>query len=267
MKSLEKCFNTILAEINALRKTINDTLDQLEKNTKKELNTLLANMKTSIETDINNCTKSIKNIKCVQEDWLTTKDKSEAVDLMTYRKCIVQSLKTKAVLRKMTTNTGNEKTLTFIADTTIQQTLSTLSGLGQIVNKVKQSQDAKNTTKNTATVQGKLKSCNTVSVQLDQTSDLTKPTIIYDPNQVIRVTSSKRYSVRIKNDSVIRYFYIYGICETATGELLITDQDDMKVKLLDQTYKVVAHCGLPCKSVTICSIDSSPVAVALNNID
>ena len=134
MKSLEKSYKTILEEINALRKTINDSLDQLEKYTKKELDTFLVTMRTSIQTDIETCTESIKIITCLHEDLLKIKDKSEALSFIKYRKCLDQSLKLKPVLQEMTTKT--EMTLTFRPDTTIQQTLSNLSGLGQILRTV-----------------------------------------------------------------------------------------------------------------------------------
>ncbi|KAH3717170.1 hypothetical protein DPMN_059950 [Dreissena polymorpha] len=122
MKSLEKSHKKILEEINALRKKINDSLDQLEKNTKKEVDIFLMNMRTSIQTDIKYCTESIKNIACLKEDWLRKKDDSEVQSLIKYRRCLDQSLKVEAVLHEMTNK--KEMTLTFIPDTTIQQTLS-----------------------------------------------------------------------------------------------------------------------------------------------
>ncbi|KAH3703998.1 uncharacterized protein LOC127859528 [Dreissena polymorpha] len=84
-----------------------------------------------------------------------------------------------------------------------------------------------------------------------------------DPNQVIRVKSSKMYSVNVKGDS--ETCWILGICATATGEFIITDRGNNKVKLLDQTYKVVAQCNLSDVPNCMCSIDFSLVAVALKN--
>ncbi|KAH3809554.1 hypothetical protein DPMN_137927 [Dreissena polymorpha] len=83
-----------------------------------------------------------------------------------------------------------------------------------------------------------------------------------DPNQVIRVKSNKTYNVKIEKDSALSCS-ISGICETANGKLLITDWRNLKVKLLDQTYKVVAHFYLPEKPMSICSIDSRLVAVSM----
>ncbi|XP_052249001.1 uncharacterized protein LOC127856868 isoform X2 [Dreissena polymorpha] len=307
MKSLEKSYQKILEEINAIRKTINDSLDLLEKNTKKELDTLLATMRTSIQTDIEICSKSITNIICLKQDLQTRKDKSEALSFIKYIKCHNQSNKVEAVLPEMTYK--NERTLTFNPATTIQQTLSTLSGLGQILSTVKQSKTAKRTTQNTETRQNKF----SASSQSDpgdqstpgfkvkksnpessssrqystgkQTSDVTKsghvsdpvaslshlliqgcqPGAVIKPDPIIKVNRSKKYNVNIVRDS--SNCFISGICETATGELLISDYDNNRAKLLDQTFKVVAHCDLPGSPRSMCSIDSSLVAVTLNNCE
>ncbi|XP_052249003.1 uncharacterized protein LOC127856869 isoform X2 [Dreissena polymorpha] len=307
MKSLEKSYQKILEEMNALRKTINDSLDLLEKNTKKELDTLLATMRTSIQTDIEICSKSITNITCLEQDLQTIKDKSEALSFIKYRKCLDQSHNVEAVLQEMTYK--NERTLTFNPATTIQQTLSTLSGLGQILSTVKQSQPAKRTTQNTETRQNKLSASSKSDTENqttpgfkvkksnpessssrqystgNQTSDVTKsghvsdpvaslshlliqgcqPGGVIEPDPIIKVNRSKKYNVKIVRDS--SNCFISGICETATGELLISDYDNNCAKLLDQTFKVVAHCDLPDSPWSMCSIDSSAVAVILNNCE
>ncbi|XP_052249020.1 uncharacterized protein LOC127856882 isoform X1 [Dreissena polymorpha] len=203
--------------------------------------------------------------------------------------------------------TKNERTLTFNPATTIQQTLSTLSGLGQIIDKVK---PAKRKTQNTVT----RKSTLTASSKSDpksqitpgfkvqqsipeyssspqystgnQTSDVTKSGQVSDPvsssshtlvqgyqpgtvsesDTIIKMERSKKYNVKIPlewRNSV--KCSVSSICETANGELLITDYFNNRVKLLNQTYKVVAYCDLPGRPFSICSIDSSLVAVTLRN--
>ncbi|KAH3848924.1 hypothetical protein DPMN_091309 [Dreissena polymorpha] len=207
MISIEKSYKKILEEIKALRKTINDSLDQLEIKSKQALDTLLATMRTSIQTDIENCTKSTINIICVKEDWLRIKDKSEALSFIEYRKCRDQSLRMQEDLEAMTTK--NEMTLTFNPDTTIKQTLSTLSGLGQILS------------------------------NLHHSSHVKQPSVTRDPNQVITVTSSEKY--KVKED----YWTITGICETASGELIITDIAGNNVELLNQSFTLVDQCNWP----------------------
>ncbi|XP_052215630.1 uncharacterized protein LOC127834081 isoform X2 [Dreissena polymorpha] len=348
LKSLEQAYNTILEEINALRKAINDSLDQLERNTIKELDTLLAKLKTSIQTDNGNCNESIKKITSLKEDWLNIKGKSEAIQMVIYRTCLDLSVKTKAVLQEMTVE--NDITLSFTPDPVILQSMATLSGLGQILfteNRVttetkpeacsalsiksypeiqaietnkhdqvtspvsgtpRQAEIANQTSalnmldtisNQTSVKQGDIANQSAAvnksdyvssliyysSTRSDNTSALNKPGWMpntvesssstqlvqeyqssaldkSDPNQVIRVKTSKKYNVKIEKDTANRC-YISGICEIATGVLLITDKKNRKVKLLDQTMKVVAHYDLPSAPVSICSIDSSLVAVAM----
>ncbi|KAH3873556.1 hypothetical protein DPMN_036794 [Dreissena polymorpha] len=307
MKSLEKSYKRTLEEINELRKTINDALDQLEKNTKKEFDTLLETTRKSIQTDIENCTESIKNITCLKEDWMRIKEKNESLKFIKYRKCLVHSIKVEAVLQEITTQ--DEMKLIFKPDTTIQQNLSTLSGLGQIFSSEKQIQPAQKITQNIVTRQNKPEASSksdpdnqttsrlkkNISIQDlsslrknqpgNRTSDLTmlgqlynqvassshqlvqgyQPGAVSKPDQIIKVKSSKKYSVAIKGDKY--ECHITSFCETASGELLITDLINCKVKLLDQTYKVVAHFDLPSTSMSMsmCSIDSSLVAVTVYN--
>ncbi|XP_052245443.1 RING finger domain and kelch repeat-containing protein DDB_G0271372-like isoform X2 [Dreissena polymorpha] len=307
MKSIEKSYKKILEEINALRKTINDALDQLEKYTKKELDTLLETTRKSIQTDKENCTESIKNITCLKEDWRRINGKSESLNFIKYRKCIVHSIKVEAVLQEMTKK--NEIQLIFKPDTTIQTNLSTLSGLGQIFSSVKQFKPSHRITENLVTRQNKPEASSqsdpenrTTSILKkkipkpdpsssrkytpgNQTSDLTKsgqvsdpvssssdqlvqgyqPGAVSKPDQIIKVTNDKRYTVLIKGDE--KTCKISVICETSSGELLITDFNNKKVKLLDQTYKVVTHCDLPSTPWSMCSIDSNLVAVAMSNKD
>ncbi|KAH3855665.1 hypothetical protein DPMN_098235 [Dreissena polymorpha] len=83
-----------------------------------------------------------------------------------------------------------------------------------------------------------------------------------DPN--IKVKNSEKYSVKIERDSI--ECMLSGICETSTGEFLIIDYSNRRIKLLDQTYKVVAECDLPSAPWSMCRIDSSLLAVAVANM-
>ncbi|XP_052281965.1 uncharacterized protein LOC127879246 [Dreissena polymorpha] len=259
MKSLEKSYTDILKQISSCRNRINDALDQLEMKTKYSLDTLMASMRTSIQTDIENCTMSIENMTRLKEHVFGRKDKSEAVRFIKSRKCRDQSLKIEAFLKDMITK--NEMALTFNLDTSILEFLSTLSGLGQILSKGKQSQTAEITTLKELAKQEKPTACNTAFSLQRQPSDVNKSSVIYDAKQVISVKSSKTYRVKAKNDNT--KCVISGICETVSGELLIADWMNNNVMLLDQTYEVVGHCDLPDGPRSMCSIDSSLVAVTV----
>ncbi|KAH3720403.1 hypothetical protein DPMN_063302 [Dreissena polymorpha] len=83
------------------------------------------------------------------------------------------------------------------------------------------------------------------------------------PDQILTVNNSRKYRVNIKGDKYI--CSISSICETAFKVLLILDKENCKVKLLDQTNKVVAHCDLPNEPWSMCNIDSNLVAVTVEN--
>ncbi|KAH3816346.1 hypothetical protein DPMN_117861 [Dreissena polymorpha] len=83
------------------------------------------------------------------------------------------------------------------------------------------------------------------------------------PNKVINIISKAKYSVKVRSDK--QTCNISGVCETYAGELLIMDQGNDKLKLLDKTYKVVAHYDLPYTPSSMCRIESLLVAVTLGN--
>ncbi|KAH3873640.1 hypothetical protein DPMN_036877 [Dreissena polymorpha] len=305
MKSIEKSYKKTLEEINELRKTINDALDQLEKNTKKELDTLLETTRKSIQTDIENCTESIKNITCVKEDWLKIKEKNESPNFIKYRKCLVHSIKVEAVLQEITTQNEmklifkpdtaiqqNLSTLSglgqiFSSEKQIQPAQKTTQNLVTRQNKPEASSKSDPDNQTTSRLKKNISIQDPSSLRKNQpgnrTSDLTMPGQVYNlvsssshqlvqghqpgavnrSDQIIKVKSRKKYSVKIKGDTIT--CSISGFCETASGELLSADWNNKKVKLMDQTYKVLAHCDLPWRPWSMCSIDSSLVAVTLEN--
>ncbi|XP_052778629.1 uncharacterized protein LOC128216077 [Mya arenaria] len=56
---------------------------------------------------------------------------------------------------------------------------------------------------------------------------------------------------------------IYGLCEMPSGEFVIADRDNCKVKLLDKEYRVIDHCDVPWNPWGVCHIDGNEVAVSV----
>ncbi|KAH3805894.1 uncharacterized protein LOC127835466 [Dreissena polymorpha] len=107
------------------------------------------------------------------------------------------------------------------------------------------------------------KSASSLTSQLEHVSlnsDFNKPAPQSDQDYITLEGITTEYSVTMKRDLYVSV--ITGICETASGQFLITDFSNKKVKLLDQCYKVVAHCDMPDRPLCICSIGSSLAAVA-----
>ncbi|KAH3843892.1 hypothetical protein DPMN_117426 [Dreissena polymorpha] len=307
LKSLETLYKTTMEEIDNLRKAINDSLDKLQKKTIKELEASLTRLRTSIQTDIEHCNTSIKQL-IEKHDWLDRKDTNEALQFIKYRTCLEELNQTKEELQQMTTK--DVTTLAFCPDETIQIFVNILSGLGYIPSQVNSAPGQKGhdvykttmiynkndpessgtskpgrlgeevsgihskagtnpvmkvkETKHNAT-QSNIASATrkTISSDLHKTSSMNISSQKCDPNQLITVNSSKMTTVRMKKDS--ETCYISGICETATGELLVTDWNNSRIKILDKSLKVTDHCDLPGKPWSTCIIDSSLLAVALNS--
>ncbi|KAH3799571.1 hypothetical protein DPMN_153182 [Dreissena polymorpha] len=64
-----------------------------------------------------------------------------------------------------------------------------------------------------------------------------------NPDQAIIVTGATPVSVRIPSDSSTSYI-IYGICGLFNGQILVTDCNNKRLKLLDLRLKVVSACDM-----------------------
>ncbi|XP_052778757.1 uncharacterized protein LOC128216226 [Mya arenaria] len=73
----------------------------------------------------------------------------------------------------------------------------------------------------------------------------------------------KEYNVKMSSDKDT--CGILGICELPGGEFVITDYNNMTVKLLDQEYRVVDHCDVPKYPNDVCHIGGNEVALCVNN--
>ncbi|XP_052777158.1 uncharacterized protein LOC128214629 [Mya arenaria] len=80
-----------------------------------------------------------------------------------------------------------------------------------------------------------------------------------DGDYVYKGQGSKKYSIRIKNDKGI--CNIKGICELPSGDLVIADSKNWRLKLLDMKCKVTAHLDLPATTLHLCHTTGSEVAV------
>ncbi|KAH3768200.1 hypothetical protein DPMN_169412 [Dreissena polymorpha] len=95
-------------------------------------------------------------------------------------------------------------------------------------------------------------------------SGLGKIVISY-PDQVFTVQGKSEYNVRIPSDSW--NCNSNAICVLSSDQILLADNYNKCVKLLDQQYKVVAHCDLNAHPSDICQITPSEVAVAVYDVE
>ncbi|KAH3792039.1 hypothetical protein DPMN_145528 [Dreissena polymorpha] len=83
------------------------------------------------------------------------------------------------------------------------------------------------------------------------------------PEQLLTVKRKSEYIVKMSSDTS-QSFSIYGICCLPSGQVIVTDYGNKKVKLLDKHNNVCSHCE--CDDPRgIFQITSSEVAVAVNS--
>ncbi|KAH3850779.1 hypothetical protein DPMN_093252 [Dreissena polymorpha] len=85
-----------------------------------------------------------------------------------------------------------------------------------------------------------------------------------NPDQVLSVKRTSQYNVKISSDSN-QTCYIIGICSLRSGEVIVADNLNKKVKLLDQHFNVSSHCDVSSKPQDMCLITSNEVAVTLED--
>lgn len=71
----------------------------------------------------------------------------------------------------------------------------------------------------------------------------------------------KEYTARVDQDDAI--CWINGVCMLPSGEILITDENNKRLKKLDSTFNVVSHVELPNAPYDVCAMENDLAAVAL----
>ncbi|KAH3771555.1 protein PML-like [Dreissena polymorpha] len=84
-----------------------------------------------------------------------------------------------------------------------------------------------------------------------------------NPNKVITVQGKSEHNVKISSDS--EECGIIAILVLPAKQILVADNENKKVKLLDQQYEVVSHCSVTGYPSTLCDITPSEVAVTVND--
>ncbi|KAH3717135.1 hypothetical protein DPMN_059914 [Dreissena polymorpha] len=227
MQSLQASYDKQLYVIHDTRQKINSILDNIEKNTMKELDDKLASLKASVKTDADNCSKLKNELKQLNDAIQDSVDKGKAeLTFIASKKCMEKIEQSETYLKQNSFQV--ESSLTFQADRDFQQYLSKLSGLGKIVLSTKET------------------------------------LVLVDPDQALTVQGKSEYNVRLQSDSV-KNCYIEAICVLSDDEILVADNDNKKVKLLNHQYQVVGHCDLNGDPWDMCKITPSEVAVTVDD--
>ncbi|XP_052778749.1 uncharacterized protein LOC128216220 [Mya arenaria] len=225
---LKKTRTAIVDEIKAIRKKINDILDKMEKTTVQDLDRLVADQELSIKKDIESCTQMHDELKNITDD-IQSKDSSGETPLyIGFRKCEEKIKQANEILQNMSNVVKYD--ITFRKHNGIEDNLSSMKTFGEL---------------NESNVFGK------------------QPLIsLFPRDHVFGTKGYKEYNVKMSSDKDT--CDILGICELPGGEVVITDFNNNKVKLLDQEYRVVDHCDVPEYPNDVRHIGGNEVAVCVN---
>ncbi|XP_052780149.1 uncharacterized protein LOC128217217 [Mya arenaria] len=85
-----------------------------------------------------------------------------------------------------------------------------------------------------------------------------------DNIHVYKSKSSSEFEVKMDKDK--KECYIEGICELPSGEVVIADYSNDRVKLLNSQFEVIGHYDLPAPPQHLCHTKGSEVAVAVGEV-
>ncbi|KAH3707254.1 hypothetical protein DPMN_066653 [Dreissena polymorpha] len=220
---VEESYSEKLQEIRDMRDRLNAYLDKIEKTTLKTLGEIRTTLQTSLKKDVDNCSRLKNELQLLGE----------------------------AVRGKRRGKRGREgkkskKEIKFIASIKCRDKI----------------QEAETyLMENSVKVHSSMIFLANIDIEqyLSETSALGK-IVVMKPNQVMTVKKNAKYNVEISGDRR-DYCLIRGICSLPSGHVILVDEDNKKVKLLDQQYSVVSHCDIPGYVRDICLITTSEVAV------
>ena len=84
------------------------------------------------------------------------------------------------------------------------------------------------------------------------------------PDQVFKVEEHVLHNVKMVGDT--RTCCISSMCQLASGEFLLIDNHNSKIKRLNSKYKVTSSCDVPEHPRLVCVVEEREAAVAVNNI-
>ncbi|XP_052232858.1 uncharacterized protein LOC127845767 [Dreissena polymorpha] len=81
-------------------------------------------------------------------------------------------------------------------------------------------------------------------------------------DRIIRIDGKSENNVSFQGDSICT---ILDICVLPSGQVLVVDQNNKKVKLLNQQYLLLSHCSVSGKPQYMCQITPSEVGVTVGS--
>ncbi|XP_052804577.1 tripartite motif-containing protein 66-like [Mya arenaria] len=126
--SLKASGKSMLTKIKALRFSLNQLLDELEKKTVKQMEDVLADLDGSLQKDIDHCDLLHDQLNALLETTQARSRDNESSSYIGYRKCQFKMVEAEILLQELLTKT--EATITFQPDKRAKQILYDLKLLG-----------------------------------------------------------------------------------------------------------------------------------------
>ncbi|XP_052781230.1 uncharacterized protein LOC128217853 [Mya arenaria] len=227
--SLKKTRAAISDELKTIRKKINDIIDKIERATLQDVDGIIAKLEKNIKKDIETCDKMTIELQNMIAAVQTKSKSSESKSYIAYRKS--QDMISRANDHLRGISVIECYNVTFQANNLIEELLSAVKTFGAIEEQ---------------------------TVMTKQRKDP-----LSDPNHVFSVAAYKEYNVEMSDGE--GECVILGICELPSGEFVIADRNNCKVKLLDKEYRVLDHCDVPEYQRDVCHIDGNEVAVCVDS--
>ncbi|XP_052237117.1 uncharacterized protein LOC127848606 [Dreissena polymorpha] len=223
--SVEDSFSERLQEIRDVRQILNVALDELEKTTLQELEDMRTAVQDSLQADVDKCNRLKDDLKQLHEAVHDLIDKrKEELSFIAGRKCLDKIHESDKYLKENSVNI--EIPIMFQANIDIEKFLVKHLSLGKIV-----------------------KGRQSLALKLN-------------PDKVITLKGKSEHDVHLPID-LSKTCQITGICSLPSGQIVIADENNDRVKLLDQHHKVVSHCNVSGILSEICHITCNDVAVGV----
>ncbi|XP_052815203.1 uncharacterized protein LOC128242172 [Mya arenaria] len=239
--SLKTSGKSMLTKITDLRKSLNQLLDELEKRTVKQMDSVLSDLDVTLQKDIDSCTLIHDQLKALMDTIQSQGKDDESSSYIGFRKCEEKMAKANSLLQEMSTKP--ELTATFKPDTRVTQLLSDMHSLGKL-------------------------QCNQETLTGHQMSDMKSSEQIrplHDISRVYTVKNKSTFNVKIKQDTDT--CDILGITELPSGEIILVDNRNNRLKILNREYKVIAQYDVPQKPLDICHVTGNQVAVTVKCVN
>ncbi|XP_052794972.1 uncharacterized protein LOC128228002 [Mya arenaria] len=242
-KALQDSDKNLVQDIQTIREKFLASLQELEIDIGEEMDTRKDIFVGKLQEDVTQCTemhdKLIKTLGYSQSD-------DERMSYIGYRRCQEQVKDAEISLNKM--SKIPEYKLSFKIEKDLDNLFDSLKSVGKVVSTPS------------------FDECDSKPEQfVHDTKTETNSTTArkcYDPNYAFTTKATHIHNLRTKDEKAC---CIKGICELQTGEIVLADCANDKMKVLNREFKIVTTLNLPQHTENMCIVGGNEVALAVDD--